>query len=64
MEKWILANKGGGGNSGEGGKHTIKALPKNGFGPPPTYDTFPPPLVHALSFSLEETGAHQTNPIF
>ena len=39
------------------GKHTMKPLPKNGFGPPPTYDTFPPPpLVFALLFSLEETG--------
>ena len=28
----------------ERGKHTIKPLPKNGFGPPPPYDTFPPPL--------------------
>ena len=32
----------GGGTQGRG-KHTIKPLPKNGFGPPPTYDTFPPP---------------------
>ena len=32
----------GGGKLRGGGKHTIKPLPKNGFGPP-TYDTFPPP---------------------
>ena len=31
----------------------------------PAYDTFAsPPFVHALSFSLEETGTDQTNPIF
>ena len=40
------------------GKHTIKLLPKNGFGLPP------PHFVHALSFSLEETGTDQTNPVF
>ena len=44
-------------------KHTIGPLPKNGFGPP-TYDTFPPPVVHTLSFSLEEPGIDQANPTF
>ena len=63
-------NKGGGGNSGEGktqgrGKHTIKPLPKTGFGPPPPMIRFPPPpFVFALLFSLEETGTEQGNPTF
>ena len=43
------------------GKHTIKPLPKNGFG---LWYVSPPPFVHALSFSLEETGTDQTNPTF
>ena len=42
----------------------MKRLPKNGFGPPPTYDTIPPPFVHGMSFSLEETMTDQTNPTF
>ena len=41
-----------------------KSPPQKWFGPTPTYDTFPPPFVHALSFSLEETGTDQTNPMF
>ena len=46
------------------GKHTIEPLPIKVLDPH-TYDTFPPPpFVHALSFSLEETGADQTNPTF
>ena len=53
----------GGGETQGRGKHTVKPLPTKGLGPP-THDTFPPPLVHALSFSLEETGTGQTNPIF
>ena len=38
-------------NSGEG-KHTIKPLPKNGFGPPPPMIRFPPPLCsrHVIFF--------------
>ena len=53
-----------GGNSGEG-KTYHKAPPQKPFWtPPPTYDTFPPPFVHAMSFSLAETGTDQTNPIF
>ena len=34
------------------GKTYLKPLHKNGFGPPPTYDTFPPPppFVHACHF--------------
>ena len=55
--------KGGGKTQGRG-KHTINPLPKNGFGPP-IYDTIPPPpFVHAMSFSLEETDTDQTNPTF
>ena len=52
-------------NSGEG-KHTIKPLPKNGFGPPPTYDTFfpPPPVCFRPVVSLQETGADQAKPTF
>ena len=46
------------------GKHTIKPLPKNGFGPPHLWYDFPPPFVHAMSFSLEETVTDQTNPTF
>ena len=46
------------------GKHTIKPLPKQGFGPPPPMIRFPRPFVHALSFSLEATGTDQTNPTF
>ena len=55
----------GGGKTQGRGKHTIKPLPKNGFGPPPHlwYD-FPPPFVYAMSFSWEETGTNQTNPTF
>ena len=58
-------NKGGWKTQGRG-KHTVKPLPKNGFGPPPpTYDTFlPPPFAHAMSFSFEGTGTDQTNPTF
>ena len=45
------------------GKQTIK--PRKGLGPPPPKNTFPPPFVHALSFSLEEeTCTDQTNPTF
>ena len=45
------------------GKHTIRPLPKNGFGrPPPTYDTFPPPrLFTQCHFPLRERA--QTRPI-
>ena len=50
--------------SGKGGKHTIKPLPKNGCGAPPPNDMFPPPSVPALSFSSEETGTDQTNSTF
>ena len=56
-------NKGGWKTQGRG-KHTIKPLPKNGFGPPPPMTRFPPPFVHALSFSLEQTCTDQTNPTF
>ena len=41
-------NKGGGKTQGRG-KHTIKPLPKNDFGPP-TYDTFPPPFFTQCHF--------------
>ena len=47
-----------------GGKHAIKPLPQNGFGPPPPMMRFPSPFVRALPFSLEETGTDQTNPTF
>ena len=53
-----------GGGKLRGGKHTIKPLPKNGFGPPHLWYDFPPPFVYAMSFSLEETGTNQTNPTF
>ena len=43
-------NKGGWKTQGRG-KHTVKPLPKNGFGPPPTYDTFPHPVCfHPVVF--------------
>ena len=50
----------GGGNFRGGGKHTLKTPSQNGSGVwnprPPPYDTFPPPpVVHALSPSLEDT---------
>ena len=55
-------NKGGWKTQGRG-KHTIKPLPKNGFGPPHLwYVSPPPPFVFALLFSLEETGTDQANP--
>ena len=41
-------------NSGEG-KTYHKTPPQNGFGSPPPIIRFPPPFVHAMSFSLEET---------
>ena len=44
-----------GGTQGRG-KHTIKPLPQNCFGPPPLMIRFPPPLAHAMSFSLEPNG--------
>ena len=37
--------------------------PKNGFGPPHLWYDLPPPFVHAMSFSLEETGADQTKSL-
>ena len=39
----------GGGTQGRG-KHTIKPLPKNGFGPPPLMIRFPPPLFTPCHF--------------
>ena len=55
-------NKGGGETQGRG-EHTINPLPKKRFWTPPLIIRFPrPPLVHAMSFSLEETGTDQTNP--
>ena len=53
-------NKVGVENSGEG----IKPLPQKRLWTPPTYDTIPLPFVHAMSFSLQETGTDQTNPTF
>ena len=43
----------------------MKPLPQSGSGSP-HYDTspHPRPFLHALSFSLEETGTDQTNPAF
>ena len=53
-----------GGKTQGGGKHTINPSPKTVLDPP-TYDTIsPPPFVHAMSFSLEETGTDQINPTF
>ena len=53
----------GGWKTQERGKTYLKPLPKNGFGSPPPMIR-PPPFVHALPFSLEETGTDQTNPTF
>ena len=50
-------------DSGEG-KTYHKAPPQKRFWTPPLLIRFPPPFVHALSFSSEETGTDQTNPIF
>ena len=54
-----------GGGTQERGKHTIKPLPKNGFGPPlPPMIRSPPPLCsRPVIFHREETGTDQTNPI-
>ena len=52
----------GGENSGEG-KTYHKSPPQKRFGPPHLWYDFPP-FVHAMSFSLEETGTDQTNPTF
>ena len=40
------------------GKHTIKPLPKNGFGPlsPPTWDSFSPRVHTPCHFSLRASG--------
>ena len=54
--------KGGGENSGER-KTYHKSPPQNGW-TPPLMIRFPPPFVHAMSFSLEETDTDQTNPTF
>ena len=43
FEKVFLREKQRGGET-QRGKHTIKPLPKNVFGPPHLYDTIPPPL--------------------
>ena len=56
-------NKGGWKTQGTG-KHTIKPLPKNGFGPPHLWYVFPPPFVFPLLFSLQETSTDQANPTF
>ena len=54
----------GGWKTQERGKHAKDLLPKTVLDPPhPTYDAFPSPCPH-LSFSLEEMGTDQTNPIF
>ena len=42
----------------ERGRHTIRPLPNH-----PRYAS-PPPLVHGLSYALEEMGTDQSNPIF
>ena len=47
--------KGGGKLREGGGEHTIKPLPKNGFGPP-TYDTIPPPLCSRSVILLRGNG--------
>ena len=60
---WSESDKGGVENSEEREKHNIRPLPKTVL-EPPTYNTFPPPFVHALSFPLEETGTDQINPTF
>ena len=40
---YVRENKGGWKTQGRG-KHTIKPLPKHGFGPPPPVIRFPPPV--------------------
>ena len=50
-------------NSG-GGKTYHKSPPQKRFWTPPLMIRFPPPFVHAMSFSLEEMGTDQTNPTF
>ena len=51
-------------NSGEG-KTYHKSPPQKRFWIPPLMIRFPPPpFVHAMSFSLEETDTDQTNPTF
>ena len=56
---YLEKNKGGWETEGRG-KHTIKPLPKNGFGPPPTYDTIPPPPLftqcHSPQIPLSEAS--------
>ena len=51
----VVRDKQRGGNSGEG-KTYHKSPPPKRFWTPPLMIRFPPPFVHAMSFSLEETG--------
>ena len=51
----LLRKTKGGGNLGGRGKHTIKPLPKDGFGPP-TYDTFSPPVCSRHVIFLRGNG--------
>ena len=54
-----------GGGKLRGGETYNKTPPQKRFWtPPPHMIRFPPPFVHAMSFSLEGTGTDQTNPTF
>ena len=54
----------GGGEKLRGGETYHKAPPQKRFWTPPLMIPFPPPFVHAMSFSLQEMGRDQTNPTF
>ena len=60
-----LSESGKRGGKLTGGETDVKPLSKNGLGPPPPpmIRFHHPPSVHALSFSLEDTGTDQTNPL-
>ena len=60
----IIGEKQRGGGKVRGGKSYHKPPPQKRFWTPPLMIRFPPPFVHAMSFSLEETGTDQTNPTF
>ena len=55
-------NKGGGETQGRG-KHTINPLPPKRFWTPHLWYDFPPPFVHAMSFSSEERTQTRQIPL-
>ena len=58
------SGRGGWKTQGGGGKHIVKPIPKNVFGPPHLRYVPPPLFGDSLSSPLKERGTDQTNPNF